>query len=57
MTTSHSDSDVVSDVISDTETEYRKVAYMTITRGKIHKYVGITTNYSSLGEVKFYMVD
>ena len=30
---------------------------MTITRGKIHKYLGATGDYSSPGKVIFYMVD
>ena len=30
---------------------------MTITLGKIHKYLGITIDYSSTGKVKLYTVD
>ena len=30
---------------------------MTITWGNIHIYLRMTINYSSLGKVKFYMVD
>ena len=30
---------------------------MTITRGKVHKYLGMTIDYSSPGKVKFLMID
>ena len=30
---------------------------MTITRGNVHKYLGMNINYSSPGKVIFYMFD
>ena len=43
---SHVDPDIVSSVLADIEAEYGKIAKTTITRGKIHKYLGMTINYS-----------
>ena len=50
---SHVDPDIVSSVLADIDAEYGKIAKMTITRGKIHKYLGI----SSPVEVIFSTVD
>ena len=52
---SHIDSNIVSSVLTDIEIEYGNIAKMTIAQGKIHKYLGITINYSSLVKVSFYM--
>ena len=54
---SHVDSNIVYSVISDIDAEYRNIEKMTITRGKIHKYLGMTIDYSSPGKVIFSMVD
>ena len=53
----HVYSDVVSRILADIDAEYVKIADMTITRGKIHKYLMITINYSYPGKVKFSMVE
>ena len=42
MKTSHIDPTVVSSVLADIDVEYGKISKMTITRGKIHKYLGMT---------------
>ena len=39
---SHVDPAVISGVLSDIDTEYEKISKMTITRGKVHKYLGMT---------------
>ena len=54
---SHVDSDITSSVLSDIGTEYGRIAKTTITQGKIHKYLGMTIDYSSPGKVKFSIVD
>ena len=48
---SHVDSDIFSSVLSEIESEYGKIAKMTITQGKIHKYLGMTINYYLLGKL------
>ena len=53
----HIDSDIVSSVLSDIDAEYGKIAKMTITQGKIYKYLGMTIDYSLPGKVKFSMVN
>ena len=50
---SHYDSNIVSSVISDIDVEYWKFSRMTITRGKIHKYLRMTIDYFSPGKLKF----
>ena len=42
LKTSHVDPAVISSVLSDIDAEYGKIAKMTITRGKVHKYLGMT---------------
>ena len=54
---SHVDSAVVSRVISDIDTEYGKISKMTITRGKLHRYLGMNIDYSSPGKVIFSVID
>ena len=53
----HVDSGIVSRFLSDIDAESGKIVKMTITWGKIHKYLRVTIDYSSPGKVKFYMVD
>ena len=48
---SHVDSDIVSSVLADIDTEYINIEKITITWGKIHKYIGMTINLSSPGKV------
>ena len=40
------DSNIVASVLAEIGAEYRKMVKITITRGKIHKYLGMTINYS-----------
>ena len=53
----HVNSDVVSHVLADIDSEYGNILKMTIKHGKIHKYLGMAINYSFPGKVKFSMVD
>ena len=39
LKTSHFDPDVVSSVLAHIDAEYGKIVKMTITRGKVHKYL------------------
>ena len=57
LETSHVDPAVVSRVISDIDAEYGKIAKMTITRGKVHKYLGMTIYYSLPGKLILSMID
>ena len=43
---SYVDNGIVYSVLYDIDTEYRNILKMTITRGKIHKYLGMTIDYS-----------
>ena len=54
---SHVDSGIVSSVLAEIDAEYENIVKMTITRGKIYKYLRITINYYSPGDVIFYMVE
>ena len=57
LKTSHVDPDVVSSVLADIDAEYGEISKMTITRGKVHKYLGMNIDYSSPGKVIFSMID
>ena len=48
---------VISNVLADTDEEYGKIAKMTITQGKVHKYLGMTIAYYSPGWVIFLMIN
>ena len=54
---SHIYPDIVSSVIDDIDAECGKIAKMTITRGKIHKYLRIPIDYYSPGKLILSMVD
>ena len=54
---SHVDPAVVYRILADIDMEYGKIAKMTITRGKVHKYHGMNIDYSSPGKVIFSMID
>ena len=49
METSHVEPVVVSRVLSDIDAENGKISKLTITRGKVHKYLRMTIDYSSPG--------
>ena len=42
LKTSHVDPAVVSSVLADIDAEYMDISKMTITRGKVHKHLGMT---------------
>ena len=54
---SYVDPDIVSSVLSDIGAEYEKIAKITIMQGKIHKYLGMNIEFSSPGNIIFYMVN
>ena len=43
----HVDPAVISSVLADIDAEYGKSEKTTITRGKVHKYLGMDIDYSS----------
>jgi hypothetical protein len=53
---SHVDTPVIDRVLELFEGEYRKEAPLTITRGKIHEYLGMAIDYSVKGKVKITMI-
>ena len=57
LKTSHADPAIVSIVLADIYAEYGNIEKMTITRGKVHKYLGMTIDYSSPGKVILSMID
>ena len=57
LKTSHADPAVISRILADIDAENGKISKMTITRGKVHKYLGMTIDYSSSGKVIFSMID
>ena len=56
LKTSHVDPAVVSRILADIDAEYGKIAKMTNTRGKVHKYLGVTIDYSLPSKLIFLMV-
>jgi hypothetical protein len=54
---SHVDPDVNTDVIKMIDHEFGKEAPITVTRGRIHDYLGMTLDYSERGKVKIKMID
>ena len=55
MKISHADSRVVDDIIKMLEQEFGKEAPLTIHRGKIHDYLGMTLDFSIAGKVQISM--
>jgi Reverse transcriptase (RNA-dependent DNA polymerase) len=53
---SHEDPDVVSGVIEQLSSEFGKEAPLTINRGKVHDYLGMTLDFSVASKVKIGMV-
>ena len=51
----HVDKTVVEGIISQFNSEYGNEAPLTITWGKIHKYLGMKIDFSTPGQVKFTM--
>jgi hypothetical protein len=54
---SHVDPGVVTDVIKQLEGEFGAEAPLTITRGKVHDYLGMVLDFSIPGKVKFTMIE
>ena len=54
---SHVDPDVNTDIINMIDNEFGKEAPLTITRGRVHDYLGMTLDYSESGKVKIKMLD
>ena len=57
LNASHVEPSVVSSVLSDIDVEYGKISKMTITWGRVHKYLGMTIDYSSPGKVIFLIIN
>jgi hypothetical protein len=53
---SHVDRDVVTSVIDMVDAEFGKEAPLTISRGKVHVYLGMTIDFSSDRKVRFSMI-
>ena len=54
---SHVDPEVVTSVIKQLENEFAKNAPLTITRGKVHDYLGMTLDFSKDGKAQIKMFD
>jgi hypothetical protein len=54
---SHVDPAVVTNVLNHLDQEFGNEAPLTVTRGKVHDYLGMTIDYSTKGKVKFIMTD
>ena len=54
---SHVTSHVVTSMIEMVETEFGKEAPLTVTRGKVHTYLGMTIDYSTKGKVRLSMIN
>ena len=54
---SHKDPNVVTDIITMLESEFGNEAPLTITRGKVHEYLGLTIDFSIDGKVMFTMIE
>ena len=54
---SHVDAEVVTGIIELMKDEFGKEAPLTVTRGKVHDYLGMTLDYSEEGKVKIKMLD
>ena len=48
---SHVDFNIVSSILTDIDAEYGNIEKMTITKVKIHKYLGMTIYYYSPGKL------
>ena len=57
MKISHADSRVVDDIIRTLEQEFGKEAPLTIQRGKVHDYLGMTLDFTNPGKVTIRMED
>ena len=53
----HVDPNVVTDIIKQLEGEFAKEAPLSITRGKVHDYLGMTPDFTIDGKVQIKMID
>ena len=51
------DPKVVTSVLGEIDDWYGAIAPLTVTRGKVHDYLGMTIDYSEEGKVKFTICD
>eukprot|EP00957_Ditylum_brightwellii_P015244 1148363-Ditylum_brightwellii.AAC.1 len=54
---SHSDKNVVTEIISKLQESYRKETPLTINRGKVHNYLGMTLDFLSPKKVSILMLE
>ena len=52
---SHRDPAVTEEIFNDIASEFGKEAPLTVSRGKVHNYLGMQIDYSTAGQVKFTM--
>ena len=56
LTMSNFDPAIISSILADIDAEYGKISKINIMRGKLHKYLGMTIDYSSPGKIIFSMI-
>ena len=54
---SHVDKQVVTNLLDEIDNEFGKEAPITVQRGKVHEYLGMTLDYSEPGKIKIKMLD
>ena len=54
---SHKNHEVVTMIIKQLDNEFGQKAPLTVARGKVHEYLGMTIDYSSVGKVQISMKD
>ena len=54
---SHMERDVVTSILNEINDWYGEISPLTITRGKVHDYLGMTIDFTTPGQVKFTMID
>ena len=57
LKTSHVDPAIVSSVLAEIDAEYGNISKITITWGKVHKYLGMTIAYCLPSKVIFLMIN
>ena len=57
MKISHVDPVFISSVLADIDAEYGKITKMTITRGKVHKYLRMNIDYSLPSKLILYIIN
>ena len=51
------DPEIVTSILAEIDDWCGEIAPLTVTRGKVHEYLGMTIDYSEEGKVKFTMYD